>query len=93
MESWNTRYLQRGTKDGHGAGDHDLPYEFGNRPTPEHPFPFTPTQLARLLILRGRLLDGEFQDDRQQRYWMIVRHGMVWIGRDDDAFRLVLDRP
>ena len=42
-----------GTKDGLGAGDHDVPFA-GFRPT--H---FSTRQLALLLILRGRVLDGK----------------------------------
>jgi hypothetical protein len=43
-----------GTKDGTGAGDHDLPYRFGCRPRVGATFPFSERQYARLLILRGR---------------------------------------
>jgi hypothetical protein len=52
-----------GSHDGIGAGDHDLPYRFGCRPTVRWPFPFTPKQFCRLLILRGRVLDGEYAAD------------------------------
>lgn len=31
----------------------------GVRPTADRPFPFTPWQYARLLVLRGRVRDGE----------------------------------
>jgi hypothetical protein len=44
-----------GSRDGQGAGDHDLPYSFGRRPTCRAPFPFTERQFARLLILRSRI--------------------------------------
>jgi hypothetical protein len=44
-----------GTKDGHGAGDHDQPYVFGRRPRALAPFPFTTRQYARLLVLRSRM--------------------------------------
>ena len=54
-----------GTRDGRGAGDHDQPYTFGRRPRARYPFPFTAWQLARLLVLRGRVQDGLFgADDR-----------------------------
>jgi hypothetical protein len=45
----------RGTLDGSGAGDHDLPYRFGRKPTSRQPFPFSTHQYARLLILRSRV--------------------------------------
>ena len=32
------------------------------RPTAERPFPFTPWQYARLLMLRGRVRDGEMAE-------------------------------
>ena len=48
-----------GTLDGSGAGDHDLPYRFGRKPTSSQPFPFSTHQYARLLILRSRI-----QNDR-----------------------------
>ena len=47
-----------GTLDGSGAGDHDLPYRFGRKPTSSHPFPFSTHQYARLLILCGRVQAG-----------------------------------
>ena len=37
------------------APSHDEPYRFGRRPTVRAPFPFTERQLARLLIVRGRV--------------------------------------
>jgi hypothetical protein len=48
-----------GTKDGHGAGDHDQPYVFGRRPQALAPFPFTTLEYARLLVLRSRVRDQE----------------------------------
>ena len=47
-----------GSLDGNGAGDHDLDYQFGRRPNARAPFPFTPIQYARLLVMRGRVRDG-----------------------------------
>ena len=47
-----------GSKDGHGAGDHDQPYAFGHRPRANAPFPFTARQYGRLLALRGCVHDG-----------------------------------
>jgi hypothetical protein len=44
-----------GTLDGLGAGDHDLPYRFGRKPTSNQPFPFSTHEYARLLILRSRI--------------------------------------
>jgi hypothetical protein len=48
-----TRALVTGSKDGEGAGDHDLPYEGF------HPAAFNTRQLARLLILRGEVLEAK----------------------------------
>jgi hypothetical protein len=53
-----------GTKDGESAADNDQPYRFGRRPNARAPYPFTELQYARLLILRGRLNDGERELDR-----------------------------
>ena len=50
-----------GTLDGSGAGDHDLPYRFGLKPTSGQPFPFSTHQYARLLILRSRVHAGALQ--------------------------------
>src|SRR6266566_3007035 len=47
-----------GSRDGHGAGDHDQPYRFGWRPRASVPYPFNTRQYARLLVLRSRLQDG-----------------------------------
>lgn len=35
------------------------------QPTAERPFPFTPWQYARLLMLRGRVLDGELAESAE----------------------------
>jgi hypothetical protein len=53
-----------GTRDGLGAADHDLPYRFGGHPTSRWTYPFTERQYCRLLMLRGRIQDGEYGDDR-----------------------------
>jgi hypothetical protein len=45
-----------------GGGDRDLPYSFQS-PTPGRPFPFTTFQYAKLLVLRGQILDGDWRDD------------------------------
>jgi hypothetical protein len=47
-----------GSKDGRGCADHDEPYRFGRRPRANAPFPFTPSQYARVLALRGCVGDG-----------------------------------
>ncbi|HEV7663514.1 MAG TPA: hypothetical protein VGQ62_08270 [Chloroflexota bacterium] len=47
-----------GSKDGTGAGDNDQPYTFGRRPRTIAPWPFTERQYARLLLLRGRVMEG-----------------------------------
>lgn len=54
----------RESLDGVGAADHDRSYVFGRPPRALAPFPFTPRQFARLLLLRGRIQDGAFADDR-----------------------------
>jgi len=64
-----------GTHDGNGAGDHDLPYRFGRRPTTETPFPFSTWELARLLGLRSRVQAGLFSGDR-----MAIRDEVVTDG-------------
>jgi hypothetical protein len=56
-----------GSRDGEGAGDHDEPYQVGRRPRADSPFPFTPQQFARLLMLRGRIADGAYADDKAGR--------------------------
>ncbi|HEY7066602.1 MAG TPA: hypothetical protein VII06_34335 [Chloroflexota bacterium] len=53
----------RGTKDGSGAGDHDEAFRFGYRPSARWTYPFLPTQYSRLLILRGRVQDGDYAAD------------------------------
>lgn len=53
-----------GTHDGVGWGDHDQPYRFGNRPSSAWTYPFSARQYARVLMMRGRVADGEFEDDR-----------------------------
>jgi hypothetical protein len=50
-----------GTLDGTGAGDNDLPYRFGRKPTSSQPFPFSTHEYARLLILRSRVQAGTVQ--------------------------------
>ncbi|HLH26502.1 MAG TPA: hypothetical protein VK066_28610 [Chloroflexota bacterium] len=35
-------------------------------PTAERPFPFTPWQYARLLVLRGRVQDGEMREPEEE---------------------------
>jgi hypothetical protein len=55
--------LRVGSRDGIGAGDHDLPYSFGLRPSTAWTYPFSSRQFARLLVLRGRVQDGEFIGD------------------------------
>jgi hypothetical protein len=52
-----------GTKDGSGAGDHDEAFRFGYRPSARWTYPFLPGQYSRLLILRGRVQDGDFNAD------------------------------
>ncbi len=65
-----------------GPGDHDLPYAFGMLPSVDRPYPFRLMQYARLLFLRGRLLDGAFGEDREGIYQVTERQGVVWVERD-----------
>lgn len=58
-----TTSARLGSRDGLGAGDHDVAFRFGQRPSAAWTYPFTAKQYARLLILRGRRQDGEFDDD------------------------------
>jgi hypothetical protein len=53
------------SKDGVGAGDHDLPYLFGRKPSSLAPYPFSTREFARLLIARSRVQASEVPaDDR-----------------------------
>jgi hypothetical protein len=58
-----TGAVRAGSRDGVGAGDHDQVFRFGNRPTSAWTYPFTGMQYARLLVLRGRVQNGEFSED------------------------------
>jgi hypothetical protein len=60
-ETHNT--FTAGTRDGQGAGDHDVPYRFGRRPTTQASFPFSTREFARLLSLRSRVQAGLFGVD------------------------------
>ncbi len=51
-----------GTRDGIGAGDHDQPYHFGRKPRSATPYPFSTRQYVRLLVLRGRVQDGDVSE-------------------------------
>ena len=68
------------------SGDHDVPYSFGALPSADRPYPFRLLQYARLLFLRGRLQDGDFQDDTEGRYQVTQHHGIVWVERDAATF-------
>ena len=59
----NTTAVVGGTKDGLGAGDHDTPYRFGCKPSARWTYPFSAEVYCKLLIMRGRVQDGEFADD------------------------------
>jgi hypothetical protein len=52
-----------GTHDGLGAGDHDEPYRFGRLPRAGEPYPFSTRQYVRMLVLRGRVQDGDVSED------------------------------
>src|SRR5215208_5356641 len=45
-----------------GGGDCDCPYDF-HPPSSGWTFPFTAWAFGRLLVLKGRVLDGDFADD------------------------------
>jgi hypothetical protein len=54
-----------GSQDGEGAGDHDVPFRFGRRPSTVAPYPFSTREFARLLVLRSRIQADLFGvDDR-----------------------------
>lgn len=53
----------KGSLDGDGAGDHDLPYKFGWRPRAIAPYPFSTRQYMHLLVLRSRVEAGLFGVD------------------------------
>jgi hypothetical protein len=60
--------LAHGSLDGIGAADHDQPYRFGLRkPSASAPYPFNTRQYSRLLVLRGRIQDGELGADDGSR--------------------------
>jgi hypothetical protein len=63
-EATTTATTSTGSRDGLGAADHDQPYRFGFHPSCRWTYPFTDRQFCRLLMLRGRVQDGEFTDDR-----------------------------
>jgi len=46
------------SRDGSGAGDHDLPFHFGRTPRAAAPYPFGTRTYARLLTLRSRVQAG-----------------------------------
>ncbi|HEV7665508.1 MAG TPA: hypothetical protein VGQ62_18395 [Chloroflexota bacterium] len=53
----------RGSLDGDGQGDHDVPYRFGWRPRASVPYPFNTQQYARLLVFRSRVHERLDHDD------------------------------
>lgn len=52
--------ITSGSLDGTDAGDNDMEYRFGRRPSARAPFPFTAREFARLLVLRGRIRDDRY---------------------------------
>ena len=54
---------RRGSLDGDGAADHDLPYRFGRRPRALAPYPFSTREFARLLVMRGKVAAGVLAAD------------------------------
>ncbi len=69
-----------------GPGDHDVPYAFGMLPSVDRPYPFRLMQYARLLFMRGRLLDGAFREDQEGMYQLSEHHGIVWVERDRNPY-------
>jgi len=57
-----------GSRDGHGAGDHDQPYRFGWRPCAATPYPFNTRQYSKLLVLRGRVREDLEERSNHLRY-------------------------
>lgn len=51
---WGETESGLGSLDGNSAGDHDLAFHFGRRPSAATPYPFSTRQYARLLVLRSR---------------------------------------
>jgi hypothetical protein len=54
---WGETESGLGSLDGNSAGDHDLAFHFGRRPSVATPYPFSTRQYARLLVLRSRFED------------------------------------
>jgi hypothetical protein len=65
MHHLDPRASEIGSLDGDGAGDHDLPYRFGRRPTSQIPFPFNTRQYVRLLVLRSRVEQRTYLADHK----------------------------
>ena len=59
MERTHLPETGAGTRDGSGASDNDQPYVFGRRPRAIAPWPFTERQYARLLVMRGRVMETD----------------------------------
>ena len=74
-----------GSHDGRGAGDRDMPYEFGRRPTAHSVHPFTTHQYARLLILKSRFQAGLVgSDDCADAHPLVFLPDGVWVASEDD---------
>jgi hypothetical protein len=43
-------------------------------------------EYARLLVLRGRLQDGDFGDDRDGRYRFSEHRGIIMVESDGDTY-------
>jgi hypothetical protein len=55
-------------------------------PNVDRPYPFRLMQYARLLFLRGQLLDGAYGEDREGRFQLTEHQGVVWVERDGTAY-------
>jgi len=58
--------IVNGSRDGSGAGDHDVPYTFGRRPFSAATYPFSTREYARLLVLRSDVRGGVVGADDAQ---------------------------
>jgi hypothetical protein len=63
MKGPSTEHFVGESRDGRGAGDHDLIYVFGRLPSALAPFPFSTRELARLMVLRSRVRDELLSGD------------------------------
>jgi hypothetical protein len=76
---------ERGTHDGGGAGDQDVPYQFGRLPSADAPYPFSTRQYIRLLIQRARFRSDELNhEDRDGVHLVLFLPDGVWLASSAD---------